>query len=58
MNALTEKQLEELKKIEYRIAMIDGPAQDQLYLILRRLVATYPNNYDLGQAIITLTQSI
>ncbi len=58
MNALTEKQLEELKKIEHRIAMIDGPAQDQLYIVLRRLVATFPNSYDLGQAIIKLTQSI
>ena len=51
MNNLSEKQLDELAKIEARIAMVEDKAQDQIYLILRRLAATFPNDYELGQAV-------
>lgn len=58
MNKLSEQQLQELSKIEHRIAMLDGKCEDQVYIILRRLCETYPNNYDLGTAIRSLTTSI
>jgi len=57
-NTLSDIQREELDRIENRIAMIDDKAQDQLYIILRRLASTFPNNYDLGLAIRSLTKSI
>lgn len=57
-NTLSDIQREELDKIENRIAMIDDKAQDQLYIILRRLASTFSNNYDLGLAIRILTKSI
>lgn len=58
MNNLTEQQLAELSKIEMRIALIEDKCQDQVYIVLRRLVETYPNNYDLGTAIRKLVSSI
>jgi hypothetical protein len=58
MNNLTEQQLAELSKIEMRIALIEDKCQDQVYIVLRRLVETYPNNYELGTAIRKLVSSI
>jgi hypothetical protein len=58
MNKLSEAQVEELSKIEHRIAMVEDKCQDQVYIILRRLCETYPNNYDLGTAIRSLTNTI
>lgn len=48
---LNQSQITELEKIEYRIAMIDDKAQDQLYIIINRLADTFPNNYNLGEAV-------
>ena len=55
---LTDQQLEELSKIEFRIAMIDDKSQDQFYIIVRRLTDTFPNNYELGYAVRQLVSSI
>jgi hypothetical protein len=48
---LNQSQITELEKIEYRIAMIDDKAQDQFYIIINRLADTFPNNYNLGEAV-------
>jgi hypothetical protein len=55
---LSKEQQEELDKIENRIAMIEDKAQDQLYIVLRRLANTFPNNYQLGVAIRKLVTTI
>ena len=57
-NQFTENQREELSKIEFRIAMIEDKGQDQLYIVLRRLAATFSNDYELGHAVRLLTKSL